>query len=180
MVEERMAMRKFGEAFVALANHVEDKGLVGGCYILTAVLHTIAKTIGIKSVPLIGEVGQKKGKKIKNAWDHAWLEIGGEVYDIAIAYPLIAAYQSGPYYRSRNVCNGKDADAEIAYGINTGLGLGEIAWEVASGTVFEYMDKCPKEIGAFEMAIDSLKEAGVKATKKSIKKTLGDDKFSVK
>lgn len=55
----------------------------GACYASTAIMHTLLKLVDIESTPCIGVVKCING----DIFDHGWLEVSGEIYDIAIAYP---------------------------------------------------------------------------------------------
>lgn len=59
-----------------------DEAWTGGCYMVAAVGHILLTEQGVNSTPCIGDVVCRQG-----AFDHAWLEIDGAIYDLAVSYP---------------------------------------------------------------------------------------------
>lgn len=60
-----------------------DESFNGGCYMVTAMSHILLNEQGIESTPCIGDAVCDRGP-----FDHAWLEIGGAVFDLPIQYPM--------------------------------------------------------------------------------------------
>lgn len=96
---------------------IKDNSWGGACYATTAIMHTLLKLVDIESTPCIGVVECING----DIFDHAWLEVSGKVFDIAIAYPkgvsksTVAAFVDPSGYR------GVEETPNIKYGIDMTL-----------------------------------------------------------
>jgi hypothetical protein len=70
--------------FNSMMELIRDKSWGGACYASAAIMHTTLKLAGIESTPCLGVVKCENGE----TFDHAWLEINGKIYDVAISFPL--------------------------------------------------------------------------------------------
>lgn len=126
---------QFKKAFFRLTDYVLERGWCGACHATTAIMFCIAKRLGIPALACIGEA-----RKDGIVFDHSWLEIGGEPFDIAILLPLKMHMSTGPVYCGIDLKTGLKADIE--YGVSF-QGLDEQASRVYSLNLYHYLKKCP-------------------------------------
>lgn len=67
----------------AMAELIENYSWGGACYASTAIMHTTLKLAGIETTPCLGVVKCSNG----DIFDHAWLEVSGTIYDVALPHP---------------------------------------------------------------------------------------------
>ncbi len=126
---------KFKAAFLALARFVIKNGWGGACHATSAILYAIARRLGIKAIPCIGEAFEGTAP-----FDHSWLEIDGKPYDVAIAVPLNPECACAPVFAGIDVSAMRPAFIE--YGIYHS-GLGNPADVISEMDLLDYFRGCP-------------------------------------
>ena len=106
----------------------------GACYATSAILYVLFCEIGLSPSPCIGVVSHPLGIK----FDHSWIEVNGEVYDMAICCPLVGAMALPPVIRNRNAETGEFVQA--IYGIKHDYGLDNGAIKILRKNIGAYMD----------------------------------------
>ncbi|EJO4031803.1 lasso peptide biosynthesis protein [Vibrio cholerae] len=99
----------------SMSELIIDKSWGGACYASTAMMHTILKLVGIDSDPCIGVVKCRNG----DIFDHAWLEVNGKKYDVAIPFPMGNSKVS--LFVNREGFMGAEDTPNFEYGINMDL-----------------------------------------------------------
>ena len=155
----------FKACFKDVERFVVQKRWGGACHATTAVLYAICKVLGIKSTPCIGEVLNKV------FFDHSWLEINGQVFDLAIAMPLEDVFETGPIYADYDLKTGEKTG--VIYGVKH-KGLGEQASSIYSQSIYNYLKNCPNP-NLIKLVVDILKLNGVYTSRKRLEALLGDD-----
>ena len=99
----------------SMAELIMDNSWGGACYASTAMMHTALKLVGIDSVPCIGVVRCKNG----DIFDHAWLEVDGKKYDVALPFPM--GNSTVAYFISEQGFLGVEDTPNFEYGIDMEL-----------------------------------------------------------
>lgn len=95
-------------------NFIVEHDYQGGCHLISAIIHILLTEKGYNSVVRIGEV------KINNfIFDHSWVEIEGEVIDIAIMNSLQNDLRFAPVIYGKSITAGKNV--EYTYGVSHAL-----------------------------------------------------------
>lgn len=93
----------------------------GACHSTSAVLYVLLSEFGLEPKLCIGEVRCAGG-----IFDHSWVELNGEVFDVAISLPGPGgANAGGPVFASHNLDDGKAVS--VKFGIADGTGLAKTA-----------------------------------------------------
>lgn len=83
----------------------------GGCHLISAIVHILLTEKGYNPVVRLGEV------QIDNyIFDHSWIELDGEVIDIAIMNTLQDGFKFAPVLYGKSVATGKQV--EYKYGVS--------------------------------------------------------------
>lgn len=131
--------RKFKLIFCDLIDFQEKSGIAGLCYFLSAVMFVFCRKLGIESKLCIGECVVDG-----LPFDHGWIEIDEQPFDIAIMQPINIDYARFPVYNGIDLCFGRETD--VIYGIYI-QGLCEEAKAVKSRNIFEYLKSAPNNMG---------------------------------
>ena len=119
-------------------DYIKTKQLQGACHSSSSVLYVALSELGYRPSLLIGEVS---GDKLP--FDHSWIELDGEIIDMAISYTLDnGRAASEPIVLSKNIRFGIPPSLE--YGV-TYLGLNGEALQVYRMQFVDYMDMYPYE-----------------------------------
>lgn len=98
--------------------------------------------LGLKPQLCIGEVRARAPY-----FDHSWVELDGEVFDVAVSLPdLSGAGVSGPVFASVDLYYGEAT--ELEFGISDGEGLGEAARVPFENTLNGYAEAQLREADA--------------------------------
>lgn len=89
----------------------------GACYATTAISHSLLKLHNIDSTPCIGVVECENGE----IFDHAWLEIDGLIYDLALPFPQDQSSTVYNYFDDRFGFRGVENPESFAYGTDRDL-----------------------------------------------------------
>lgn len=162
---------KFKDFFNQLTKFVVNHGWFGACHATIALLYSVCLKLGINCEPCIGEVvGNSK------PFDHSWLLVDDEIYDIAIALPLNSIEQTGPIYKSIDLSTGKKCT--IKYGIRF-LGLDEQASWVSKQNIYAYL-KNSTEMNLVKLICDIAGQCKIYITNKWLKENLSDKYWCIK
>ena len=155
----------FKECFKDLHKFMMRKKWYGACHATTAVMYAICRVLDIECVPCIGEV------YYKTFFDHSWLLINNNIFDLAITMPFEMSFSNGPIFNSINLSSGEEKT--IKYGVIYS-GLDEQATIVYSMSIYSYLYNSPS-INLIQLIIDILKQNGVFVTRSRLEKIMGDD-----
>lgn len=72
------------ETFFAVVDYYKKYPNPGACHLISSILYVLLREQGITNELCIGVVKDENGMP----FDHSWIEINGEVFDIAIQRPL--------------------------------------------------------------------------------------------
>ncbi|MDI1255431.1 MAG: lasso peptide biosynthesis protein [Flavobacterium sp.] len=86
----------------------------GACHESCAALHILLNEFGISNVWLVGEAKVNEG-----FFDHSWIEIDSNVYDIAIFKPLKEILKNGPVINGIDIITNQPTTTQ--YGVKSGL-----------------------------------------------------------
>ncbi|PHV36914.1 lasso peptide biosynthesis protein [Janthinobacterium sp. BJB304] len=122
------------EAYRALLLYVWETNCHGACHSTSAVLFILLSEMGLKPRLCIGEV-RFNGP----CFDHSWVELDGEVLDVAISLPLPSGrHAGGPVFASVDLHSGNPSN--VKFGIAGGRGLDSDALRVSNSTLNEYAE----------------------------------------
>lgn len=96
----------------ALLNYVLENDWAGGCHAISAVLHVLFREAGLSSTLVLGEAALGR-----HPFDHSWVEVCGEVYDVAIVRTLEEFAGAPPTFRSVDIVT-LDAPS-VRYGVHS-------------------------------------------------------------
>ncbi|OBV41061.1 lasso peptide biosynthesis protein [Janthinobacterium psychrotolerans] len=122
------------EAYRALLLYVWDTNYFGACHSTSAVLFILLSEMGLKPHLCIGEV-RFNGP----CFDHSWVELDGEIFDVAISLPLPTGRSAGgPVFASVDLHSGKVSN--VRFGISDGVGLDSDALVSLDNTLNAYAE----------------------------------------
>jgi len=125
------------ESYRAVFDFIVVADLQGGCHSTSAILTILLLEQGIDAVPCIGECG--RGKQF---FDHSWVEVEGEIYDVAIANPLPGGGNpEPPVFDGKVVTTG--ARPKTPYGVVSPVGFDAKTEAISRVPVVAYMDSFP-------------------------------------
>jgi hypothetical protein len=132
--------------FFELLKFVVENEYRGGCHDTSAVLYMLLAELGIESTLCVGEVGL--GKKF---FDHSWIEINGQIFDVAICMPLQAGLAvGGPLFANVDLSTG--GLSTLQFGVQSGQGLCDVAHVVLDSDLVTYA-KSQREPNLWTLAV---------------------------
>ncbi|WP_410706623.1 hypothetical protein [Citrobacter braakii] len=142
----------FENIYGSLLDYVNLNSLTGACHSTSAVIYILFSELGLHPNLKIGEVYSYSAKA---CFDHSWVEMDDEIFDIAIGYPqppeLGGQYVCGPVFNSFDLSTGEVAD--ICYRYQTSSGLAEPALSVSKWTLQEYNSNEKTTIDIWKLAV---------------------------
>ncbi|MCG8710428.1 acetyltransferase [Brenneria sp. 4F2] len=134
MSENNDLERSLSTAFSNLVSFIFNTDRNGACHDTSAIFYILSSELGFDPKLYIGEVRYP----LSGAYfDHSWVEIDGNIYDAAIAYPLPGGVKvSGSIFKSIDQDTGEKTDLE--FGFNSESGLDFIAYQVSQQTLDQY------------------------------------------
>jgi len=132
---EHEQKEKIFNTFFALVDYYKKYPNPGACHLISSIFHVLLKEQGIDNDLCIGEV--KTGPKY---FDHSWIEIGGEVFDIAIQLTLDESVNA-PVYGGYDLATEKVPNR--VYGEQSPSGFDIEAKQVLNTPFVRYMDAYP-------------------------------------
>ena len=152
---------------------VERRWQGASSHISSAVFMVLIRELDIPAKLLMGQCA------IGDAvFDHSWVEIRGQVYDIAIANPVMLEKRIPP------VLAGKSVDGvgmpQVKYGVNSRPNL-ELEAQLITGTPFsKYMENFSEyRQGLWEIAKEIGKSAGLKLNVEKLRKKHADIRWQI-
>ena len=135
--------------------YMEMNNWEGACHATCALLHVFLKENGIDNVLCIGEA--KSGEAF---FDHSWIEIDGQIYDLAIAHSHDSRFSAPP------VVNGKDVETlqptHIQYGVKSGHPDHASTTAIKTIDLSTYMSAFPIQNGLWAVIENGFNKFGFK------------------
>lgn len=124
--------------FFTVSDFLREEPRAGACHLLSAILYLLLAEQDIDSVLMIGEVLRPDGKY----FDHSWVEVGGQVFDVAIQLTLVEVHNP-PVFAGIDL--GTSMPTELTYGAHSPAGLdADLAAVIQDQPLGEYMDEFPE------------------------------------
>lgn len=124
--------------FFQLLKFVLESDYTGGCHDTSAVLHMLLGEAGIESTLCTGEVGVDQ-----KFFDHSWVEVAGQVFDVAVCMPLPEGQATGgPVFGNIDLSTGEPTT--LRYGAKSPTGLDPVGKWVLSTDLRTYADGQPQ------------------------------------
>ena len=127
---------KFIKTFQEIVKYIEANQWQGACHAISSVLYILLAEQGIQSTLCIGEVISDT-----IAFDHSWIEIDDDIYDIAVINTLDDRFRFPPTIRGFDVAT--RMPTKLKYGVSTGLADDESTIQVKRMGFSTYMDNFP-------------------------------------
>lgn len=106
----------------------------GACHSTSAVLFVLLSELGLAPKLCIGEVGAGGPY-----FDHSWVELDGEIFDVAVSLPELDGREvGGPVFASVDLYTGTTTDLDFAFA--NGEGLAENALVALNFTLERYAE----------------------------------------
>lgn len=155
---------KTHKAYLAVLDYMHSTDWSGACHASSAVISSILKAQGIEADPCIGEC--QEGNIY---FDHSWVLVGGEIFDVAVSNTLIQGIHFPPVYRGYDLSTSKPTS--IAYGVISGRGYDPTAEMIRRIPVSEYMERFPgNPDGLFGVAEAITKKMGGRISSVKLRK----------
>lgn len=108
----------------------------GACHATCGVLHVLLNEQRIENELVLGEA------QLGSAYfNHSWIEINRNVFDMAIGNTLIQGFHSSPVFE--NIDIDTQQPSQIRYGVNSGLADDTPTFFVKSQSLGAYLNKAP-------------------------------------
>ena len=121
------------QVFQTLLAFVHEMEWQGACHATTAVLTVLLRELDLPADPCLGECSLGGA-----AFDHSWVEIRGDIYDVAVSNSLIPGRNSAPVFAGKSLMG--SGPTEVRYGIESGHGLDPQAQFIRNMSFSQYMD----------------------------------------
>lgn len=143
------------QTYFAVMDYYKKYPNPGACHLVSSILYVLLKEQGVENDLCIGEV------KINDKYaDHSWIEINGEIFDIAIQLGLDGSINS-PIYSGFKLTD--STKTEMIYGSTSPVGLDNEAKQVLATPFVVYMDSYPQfNQGAWRIVKDIGRELKLK------------------
>ena len=130
------SLKIFNTYIIALAAFLYDIDWKGACYAISSILYVLYTEQNIEVDLYIGEV-----KYQNNYFDHSWVEINQDIYDISVANPLAQNADTivGPVFKGIDLDTMKPT--LVTYGVASEFEDDEYARLIKNSTLTQYMDK---------------------------------------
>ncbi|MCA0150308.1 lasso peptide biosynthesis protein [Rossellomorea vietnamensis] len=126
---------KIFNTFFALSDFFKKYPNPGACHLISSVFHILLKEQGIENTLCIGEV-----KTDMKFFDHSWIEINDQVFDIAIQLTLDEKVNPPVYF---GVDLATERATSLIYGAKSHIGFDSDAKQVLQTPFVKYMDGYP-------------------------------------
>jgi len=135
-------------AFFTTLDFVEKKDWAEACHAVSAVLYVMYSELGLTPTLCVGEV-----KCDRDVFDHSWVELNGEVFDVSIYKNIDNVITFAP------IINGYDVDTKeptkAVYGVKSVIGLDPDTQKITNVPFDIYMSGFPDyENGLWGIVID--------------------------
>lgn len=153
-IEIGLHQDKITNTFFVVSDYLKEYPIYGACHLISGILYILLKEQDIECDLCIGEAQAPFG-----TFDHSWVQINGNVYDIAIQIQLDEV-ERDPIFAGVDLGTGEFT--KIKYGIINGSGLDDIAKLVLRTPFAEYMDGFPG--GAWNITTELMRKLNSKET----------------
>lgn len=170
--------------FATLYEFMLDERRHGACHMISAVAFVLLNEQNVKATLCLGEVAVADGTfsdvATLTTFDHSWIEINAEVYDIAIDAPLgTQRVARAPVMATRHIDNGRPAD--FVYGASSPAGLDAEARAIARVTLREFMDGFPDhEHGLWGIVVERGASIGVATSVPTLRERYGNVRWTLR
>ncbi len=154
---------KIHDTFFVVSDYLKVEPIHGACHLISGIFYILLKEQDIECELCIGEVQAKFG-----LFDHSWIQINGDIYDIAIQAQLDYKDRD-PIFAGIDLGTGKKTDSK--YGID-GKGLDAIANMVLNMPFVEYMDNAP--VNVWDITRKLLKKLNITKSAEELRKKYKD------
>lgn len=143
------------KTFFSVVDYYKKHPNPGACHLISSIFYVLLKEQNIENELCLGEV--KNGDKY---FDHSWIEINGEVFDIAIQHTLDGS-ENSLVYAGHELLTGEKHSR--IYGISSPVGFDMEAKMVKDTPFVTYMNGYPQfKDGAWKIVKDISKELRLK------------------
>lgn len=140
----------------------------GACHGSSCILYILLKEQNIDSTICTGEASFGGF-----SFNHSWIEIDNEVYDVAIAKTLVEGIEFSPVLRGLDLMTGKST--RLKYGVKTGLEDDEGAILFKTSSFTNYMDNFPNHPeGLWGLTYDIGRALGLQLKAEEIREKYND------
>ncbi len=151
------------KAFSALLGYIHKEDWQGACHASCTVLYALLSVKGISAEICLGEVSHGPA-----FFDHSWIEIDDEIYDVAISNSL-SDLNFPPVFSGIDLSSG--SKPLVSYGTPSGKGYDADARRIRNISVLDYMSGFPDHPqGLFGIAKLIGKKAGIQVSVNAIQK----------
>ncbi|MEQ8261206.1 MAG: hypothetical protein RH947_13000 [Alcanivorax sp.] len=156
---------KTHKAYIAMLEYIHKKDWSGACHSTSAIMVSILRSQGVSAEPFLGECRAQSFY-----FDHSWVEVDANVFDIAISKTLIKGIQFPPVYRGLDL--GTMSPSHVNYGVQSGNGYDRNAARIKAVPLVDYMDAFPGHpYGLFGLAEELTKSMGKRISKVKLRKS---------
>lgn len=139
----------------------------------TAVFMVLAREVGVSAKLLMGQCAVGDA-----VFDHSWVEVRGQIYDIAISNPVLLETRTPPVFA------GKSLDGlqkpPVSYGVKNRDNLELEAQLITSAPFLKYMENFSEyRQGLWEVAKEVGKNAGLKLNVEKMRKKHADIQWQI-
>ena len=125
------------DPFLSLLAYIQDsEAWEGACHALAAVMYLLFQERNISASLCLGEAQLKHV-----VFDHSWVQIREDVFDVSISQTLVGPMGVGPTFRGIDLATNQPSAA--AYGIKSGQPRGRDASSVLSMPFHRFMSRYP-------------------------------------
>ncbi len=147
---------KLKKTFRGVLQFIHKMQWQGACHATSGVFTVLLQQQDISAKPYLGECS------INGAFfDHSWVEVNSDIYDVAISNTLIPQWHAPPVFAGISV-ESMEATT-VSYGVASGAGLDTNAKFIKNTPFVEYMDQFPNHPqGLWGISKDIGKSIGMK------------------
>lgn len=126
---------------------LSESPYLGGCHDTSAVLYMQLRQVGLQEANVALCIGEVKASGSR--FDHSWLEVRGQVFDVAICAPhMSGGFAGGPVFAGMDLTTNKPTQAK--FGVESEDTLDEDAACVYDMNLSQYLD-CQQSRGSKPM-----------------------------
>jgi hypothetical protein len=128
---------KLYAAFEPMLRFVVDRRYLGGCHDTSAVLYMRLRQAGLRETDVALCIGEVKVED--ESLDHSWVEVYGQVLDVAICAPNMGGgFVGGPVFAGLDL--GTNAPSQAIFGFDSRTPLGNNAAAAYGMSLFQYLN----------------------------------------
>jgi len=122
--------------FLQVLRFVIEEPYRGACHASSAILYVLLRESNIDATINIGELGRDN-----ICFDHSWVEVGGKIFDVAIARPDDPVFDGAPVFMEHDLDSMKAPLWQ--YGTSSGIGDDPFVEQIKAGSFATYMNNAP-------------------------------------